>query len=280
MILSTMKIRLVDSENVKSMIHSLSQLSISTICISGSCPNRPLCFSSKRVSVLILGQTCTRTCRFCGVRKAVEGDKDFSYEIEAISNLVERLGLEFLVITSVTRDDLPDYGAGHFIEIVNILKQRYPYLKIELLIPDFLSDEKILHNIASLKVEIIGHNMETIERFYPIIRPLSDYKRSLNVIRFLAEHSSAMVKSSIMLGLGEEFSEIMGVLRDIYNTGCRAICVGQYLPPKNGLNYPVLKYYNEKEFLYIRERALEMGFTFVWSGPFVRSSFVGGDSGD
>ncbi len=275
-----MKVRLINSENLESMIQGLAQLSVSTICVSGSCPNRPQCFSSKRVSVLILGQTCTRTCKFCGVRKSARGDRHFSYEIEAVSNLVERLGLEFLVITSVTRDDLPDYGAGHFIEMVSVLRARFPFLKIELLIPDFLGDEALLYRITSLDVDIIGHNMETIARLYPIIRPLSDYKRSLNVIRFLAENSRAIVKSSIMLGLGEEFSEIMDVLRDIYETGCRAVCIGQYLPPKNGLNYPVRKYYNEREFDYIRRQALEMGFSFVWSGPFVRSSFVGGDSGE
>ena len=118
--------------------------------------------------------------------------------------------------------------------------------------------------------------METVKRLYPIIRPLSDYERSLNVIKFLSRNSIAKVKSSVILGMGENITEIIEVLRDIYSAGCRAICIGQYLPPKNGLNYPVLKYYNEEEFEYIKNICLDIGFSSVWSGPFVRSSFIGG----
>jgi len=266
-------IRVPCTDSIDSFANRLNRLGIETVCVSARCPNRPRCFSLNRVSVLILGGVCTRACRFCSVPKARLG-RDYEWEINAIERLVEELSLRFLVITSVTRDDLPDGGAGHFCSLVNSLKQKFPSLKIELLIPDFGGEVFLIKQVAQLKVEVIGHNIETIPKLYPIIRPQADYYRSLQVLKELASLSSGVVKSSVMVGLGEEEIELIEVFNDLKKVGVKALCIGQYLPPERS-SYPVQKYYGEEDFDRLKDIARDIGFEFVWSGPLVRSSFVG-----
>ncbi len=252
----------------------LKGLGIETICTSGRCPNRGLCFSQRQVSVLILGSVCTRNCRFCGVEKAAKGE-DFRGEIERLRELIAKAGIRSLVITSVTRDDLPDGGARHFCDVVNSLKQSFPYLKIELLIPDFGGRKEAIEKVAHLDVELVGHNIETVPRLYPSIRPMASYERSLRVLELLVSARGPRVKTAVMLGLGEELWELESLFRDVRRTGCSLLCVGQYLPPRRD-SAPVEKCYSLGEFEKIYELALEVGFTQVWVGPLVRSSLVGG----
>ncbi len=269
--MSTIRIPCTDSIDL--FANRLNRLGIETVCVSGRCPNRPRCFSLGRLSVLILGGVCTRACRFCSVPKAKKG-RDYEWEIDAIKKLVEELSLKFLVITSVTRDDLPDKGADHFCFLVNSLKQKFPSLKIELLIPDFGGELFLIRQVAKLKVEVIGHNIETVPNLYRLIRPQADYYRSLQVLKELASVSSGIVKSSVMVGLGEEEKELIELFRDLRKVGVSALCIGQYLSPEKG-SYPVQRYYNDEEFNRLGDIARDIGFEFVWSGPLVRSSFVG-----
>ncbi len=269
--MSTIRIPCTDSIDL--FANRLNRLGIETVCVSGRCPNRPRCFSLGRLSVLILGGVCTRACRFCSVPKAKKG-RDYEWEIDAIKKLVEELSLKFLVITSVTRDDLPDKGAGHFCFLVNSLKQKFPSLKIELLIPDFGGELFLIRQVAKLKVEVVGHNIETVPNLYRLIRPQADYYRSLQVLKELASVSSGIVKSSVMVGLGEEEKELIELFRDLRKVGVSALCIGQYLSPEKG-SYPVQRYYNDEEFNRLGDIARDIGFEFVWSGPLVRSSFVG-----
>ncbi len=259
-----------DNEEFFSLLQSLG---VGTICTSGRCPNRPVCFASRRLSVLILGQTCTRTCRFCSVRKAKRGE-DFSHEIPNLISLVETCKLRFLVITSVTRDDLPDGGASHFCNVVNSLKTRFPSLKIELLIPDFNGNLTSVDQVASLGVEVVGHNVETVPRLYEVIRPQADYQRSLAVLARLVKRGKSLVKSSVMVGLGESEGELRSVFKDLREVGVSALCIGQYLSPSK-TSFPVKRYYDSEDFARLKEIALEAGFRYVWAGPRVRSSFVG-----
>lgn len=253
----------------------LRGLGIETICTSGRCPNRGECFSQRQVSVLILGGVCTRNCGFCGVEKAVKGE-DFQGEIERLRELIAKAGIRSLVITSVTRDDLPDGGAGHFCDVVNSLKQSFPYLKIELLIPDFGGREGDIEKVAHLEVELIGHNIETVPRLYPSVRPMASYERSLRVLELLASvRGPDKVKTAVMVGLGEDLRELESLFRDVRTTGCGLLCVGQYLPPRED-SVPVKKYYSLGEFEKVYEMALKAGFSQVWVGPLVRSSLVGG----
>ncbi len=223
--------------------------------------------------MLILGGVCTRACRFCSVPKAKKGE-EYDWEISAIERLVDEFSLRFLVITSVTRDDLPDKGAGHFCAVVNSLKQKFPSLKIELLIPDFGGDPSLIRQVAELPVEVIGHNIEMVPRLYPFIRPQSDYRRSLQVLRELVKVSSSWVKTSVMVGLGETKEELVDLFQELRKTGVKVLCIGQYLSPRANA-YPVYRYYSQEEFDQLKEISHQMGFEFVWAGPLVRSSFVG-----
>ncbi len=269
------KVRIEINSDLACTIGALNELRINTICIAGNCPNRADCFAKKKVSVLVLGEICSRDCLFCGVRKGPLGE-NFDFEVEEIVKLVDRLDLRSIVITSVTRDDLADFGASHFCNIVTCLRKRFPHLKIELLIPDFCGNESLISMVASLNVEIIGHNIETVARLYPLIRSKADYSRSLKVLEVLSK-SNNIIKSSIMLGLGETIGEVKQTLKDVLSTGCQAICIGQYLVPQRKVNYPVKRIYPMEVFEELGEFSKKIGFRYVWSGPFVRSSFVGVD---
>ncbi len=264
---------LSSESDLDEFLRRLSSSHISTICIEGRCPNRGLCFPHRHISVLILGDVCTRNCRFCSVKKGAKGG-DFSWEEEAICSLVREADIRSLVITSVTRDDLPDYGAGHFTRIVRSLKDEFPYLKIELLIPDFMAQTRLLDLILELPVEIIGHNIETVKRLYPVIRPNSDFDRSLSVISYLSKHSptSVRIKTSFMLGLGEKLEDARQLIQTLAQTGVEELCIGQYLSPGEG-HFKVSQIYDKIDFEELAGYARSLGVKRVMAGPFVRSSF-------
>ncbi len=264
--------KILPSSDVENFYRKLGNLNLKTICVSGRCPNRAICFAHRHTSVLILGEVCTRNCLFCSVKKGPKGG-DFEFELDAVADLVREMGIRSLVITSVTRDDLGDFGAGHFVSMVNKLKGEFADLKIELLIPDFMGREDLLTRVLALPVEVIGHNIETVGRLYPVVRPMSDFKRSLSVIEYLVRgRRLAKIKSSFMLGLGEEIREVMDLIGILADIGIDSLCIGQYLAPEKH-SFRVKKLYDNIAYQELRDFAVAKGIKDVISGPFVRSSF-------
>ncbi len=249
----------------------LDDLRLHTVCREANCPNISECYCSGRATFLILGAACTRLCSFCNVSKKVPSPADPG-EPERVAEAVRRLDLGFVVITSPTRDDLPDGGAAIFSRTVTAIRSVSPQAGIELLIPDFRGKRESIATVARSKPDIIGHNLETVPRLYQI-REGADYRRSLDVLKNLHELDPALkTKSGIMLGLGEEEDEVLQVLDDLLLNGCRYLSIGQYLAPSRK-HYPVQNFVPPEKFDEYRDRAISMGFEHVESGPYVRSSY-------
>ncbi len=220
---------------------------------------------------MILGSHCTRHCGFCSVKFAGAEPVD-AREPENVAEAAEELGLRYVVITSVTRDDLSDGGAGQFAKTITAVRRRLPFAKVEVLTPDFNGDADALKEVLDAGPDVYNHNVETAERLYPRVRPQADYRRSLSVLRRARDFAPEIyVKSGFMLGLGETHSEVIGLLRDLREAGCVFVTIGQYLRPTEG-NLPVVQYVRPEVFEELRVTALDMGFRFVASGPLVRSS--------
>jgi lipoic acid synthetase len=218
-----------------------------------------------------LGDTCTRSCGFCAVKKGIPSppSEDEPYEV---AEAVAALGLEYAVITSVTRDDLPDGGASHFVKIIKAVKERKPGLKVEVLIPDFQGSGDSVEKLVQAEPEVINHNLETVEALYPqIVRPRENYQRSLKVLE-RSKLNGTVTKSGLMLGLGEKEEEILQTFSDLRRVSCDLLTIGQYLQPTRS-NVPLKKYYTPQEFDQLRKIALDFGFYDVEAGPLVRSSF-------
>ncbi|MFA6636230.1 MAG: lipoyl synthase [Candidatus Omnitrophota bacterium] len=253
----------------------LDGFGLNTVCVEADCPNRGECWDTGSATFMILGDICTRDCRFCNVKKGVPGDPD-TQEPEKIAEVVRKLGMEYAVVTSVTRDDLPEGGTEHFTRVVRAIRRSSPRVPIEILIPDFSAREELLKKIAASGADVIGHNIEMPESLYCSLRPSSSYKNSLNTLKYLSDlrndGAEIFVKSSLMLGLGETDMDISRTLRDLKEAGVDVIYMGQYLSPSKE-HWPVKKYYTPDEFSRFRETALAMGFRSVSSGPMVRSSY-------
>jgi lipoic acid synthetase len=253
------------------MNRMLEELRLHTVCREANCPNISECYCSGTATFLILGAICTRLCSFCNVTKKEPLPADCG-EPERVAEAVRRLDLGFVVITSPTRDDLPDGGAGIFSRTVAAIRSISPGTGIELLIPDFQGDRESIATVVRARPDIIGHNLETVPRLYHI-REGADYRRSLEVLRMLHRlHPSLKTKSGIMLGLGEEENEVLEVLGELLETGCRYLSIGQYLAPSRN-HYPVKCFVPPEKFEDYRAQALAMGFEHVESGPYVRSSY-------
>ncbi len=251
----------------------LSRLGLPTVCDSARCPNRGECFSLRTVTFLILGDVCTRGCTFCAVRHGRPAGPPDADEPERLAQAVVELGLTHVVITSVTRDDLTDGGAGHYAQVVGALQRRSPAVKVELLVPDFLGSEEALATVLAASPDILAHNLETVPRLYQQVRRGSDYRRSLRVLHKAKALSPRVItKSGVMLGLGESADEVQAVLYDLAATGCEMVTLGQYLAPSLA-HTPVVRYVFRNEFDQWRAKALAMGFKSVASGPLVRSSY-------
>jgi lipoic acid synthetase len=249
----------------------LEDLRLHTVCREANCPNITECYGSNRATFLILGAACTRLCSFCNVTKKEPLPPDPG-ESERVAQAVKRLRLVHVVITSPTRDDLPDSGAAMFARTVAAIRSISPGTGIELLIPDFRGDKESIAKVISAKPDIIGHNLETVPRLYHI-REGADYRRSLNVLHILHELDPTLkTKSGLMLGLGENEDEVLALFADLLETGCRYLSIGQYLAPSKK-HYPVQSFVPPEQFADYRERALAMGFRHVESGPYVRSSY-------
>ena len=251
----------------------LAHLGLPTVCDSARCPNRGVCFSHHTATFLILGEVCKRGCAFCAVKHGrPEGPPDPG-EHERLASAVCELGLSHVVITSVTRDDLPDGGAGHYARVVGELHRCCPGARVEVLVPDFQGSDDSLETVLEACPDVLAHNVETVPRLYGMVRRGADYARSLTLLRRAKGWGPRVaVKSGFMLGLGERAEEIESVLHDLAETGCDMVTIGQYLAPSLA-HTPVQRYVPRDEFDHWRETALAMGFKSVASGPLVRSSY-------
>jgi len=254
----------------------LRELNLNTVCEEARCPNLSECFRKKRATFLILGDKCTRACRFCSIDKAKKGEKlpVDSEEPYRVANAVKKLDLKYVVITSVTRDDLEDGGAEQFVKTIMAIKKINKNTHVEVLTPDFKGNRRSIDLVISAKPDVFNHNVETIPRLYSEVRPQADFERSLSVLEYVKSHSpETFVKSGFMVGLGESKNEVLELLNSIVMTGCDAVTIGQYLQPTSK-NIPVKEYIKPEIFDFYKEEALKMGFRYVASGPFVRSSYM------
>ena len=258
--------------DVKELLRSLN---LHSVCDEAACPNRGECWQKRHVTFLIMGRKCTRNCLFCNVLSA-KPEKPDPHEPENVARAVRELGAEYIVITSVTRDDITDKGAGHFFETVREIKKENPLALVELLIPDFGAEKGPLEKVAFSEAVVIGHNIEVPRALYAETRPGADYDRSLEVLKALDSHRKSgadiFVKSAMILGLGEPEDEVLGTLEDLKGAGVDIVYLGQYLRPSPD-HWPVKKYYTPGEFDRLGEAAEKMGFRAVFSGPMVRSSY-------
>ncbi|MGQ7869697.1 lipoyl synthase [Sunxiuqinia sp. sy24] len=265
-----MKMNLPKGESYSKVKNLVDKHELHTICTSGNCPNIGECWNRGTATFMILGEICTRNCKFCGVTTGKPLPPDPN-EPERVAQSIQLMQLKHAVITSVDRDDLPDLGATIWAETIRTIKKLNPDTRLEVLIPDFQGKEELILQVAAAHPEVISHNMETVERLTPAIRSAAKYQRSLKVITTIAE-SGAVPKSGIMLGLGETEVEVLQTMDDLLTAGCKVMTIGQYLAPTQG-HIPVVEYIRPDQFEKYRTIGLEKGFYFVESSPLVRSSY-------
>jgi lipoic acid synthetase len=255
------------SQKVRRM---LSDARLHTVCQSAACPNIGECFESGTATFLIMGDTCTRNCRFCNI-KGGEPESLDPDEPNRVAEAVARMNLDYAVVTSVTRDDLPDGGAAHFAATIHAIRSARSGCRVEVLIPDFLGNGSSLATVLDARPDILNHNIETVERLYDLVRPGADYSRSLMLLK-RASQAGARTKSGIMAGIGETIEEIRTTISDIRETGTGILTIGQYLQPSRK-HLPVDRYYHPDEFAALKDFAESLGFSAVESAPLVRSSY-------
>jgi lipoic acid synthetase len=249
----------------------LEKADLHTVCEEARCPNLGECFSRGTATMLILGKICTRNCGFCAVQYGAPVPPD-EREPQEVAEAVWKMGLQYVVITSVTRDDLPDGGASFFAKTIQAIRSLDRKIKVEVLIPDFKGNVSSLRTVLKEDPDVLNHNIETVPRLYLRVRPLADYIRSLNLLeRTKKSHPSILTKSGFMLGLGETREEVLNLFQDLKKVGCNFLTIGQYLRPRPD-RLAVVRYISPKEFKEYKKIGEEMGFR-VASGPFVRSSF-------
>jgi lipoic acid synthetase len=250
----------------------LQKTQLHTVCQEACCPNLGECFSQGTATFLILGDRCTRNCRFCAVALGPVEPPDLG-EPSRVAEAVDTMKLRYVVVTSVTRDDLPDGGASVFAETIRKIREKSPQTKVEILIPDFRGDLQSLKIVMEARPDVLNHNVETVPRLYASVRPQAVYQRSIDLLRNAHRlDPSIPTKSGLMLGLGEQPEEVVQVLRDLLDAGCRILTLGQYLQP-SAEHLPVERFVSPEEFEELRKKALQTGFREVASGPFVRSSY-------
>jgi lipoic acid synthetase len=258
-----------DLQKVRSI---LSETYLHTVCEEARCPNLGECFSKGTATLLIMGRICTRDCGFCAVEHGVPIPLN-EQEPEEVAQAVKKMGLQYVVVTSVTRDDLPDGGASHFAKTIQAIRKMDPNIKVEVLVPDFKGDLSFLEVVLKEPPDVLNHNIETAPRLYPEVRPQADYKRSLGLLKGSKESDPHLLtKSGFMLGLGETEKEMIDLLQDLRKVGCDFLTIGQYLQPRPD-RLPVIRYIPPEEFETYKRIGEKMGFRAVASGPFVRSSF-------
>lgn len=249
---------------------------LNTVCDSARCPNQPHCFSLGTATFMILGANCTRSCTFCAVGSGRPEKLDIR-EPDRIRESVCEMGLSHVVITSVTRDDLPDGGAGQFASVVRALRPVMPQVSVEVLLPDFQGSLSALQTVLDSAPDIIAHNMETVKGLYPIVRPVADYHRSLRVLSYAAKKAKpgTFVKSGFIVGLGEDDQELSALMKDLREAGVAMLTIGQYLAPSLH-HHQVTRFVTPEQFAHLEGMAKGMGFVHVTAGPLVRSSYHAG----
>jgi lipoic acid synthetase len=265
--------KLPDAEALARMRGLLRRHGLHTVCEGALCPNQGECFGQGTATFLILGNTCTRSCTFCAIPTEERPPAPDPGEPERIARASAELGLRHVVVTSVTRDDLGDGGAGRFAETVQALRRISPEIVVEILIPDFQGSVESLRTVVKSTPQILNHNLETVPRLYPEVRPQADYGRSLLLLKRVKDLKPEMpTKSGLMLGLGEKQEEILRVMADLREVSCNLLTLGQYLQP-SGKHHPVVRFVAPEEFEEFRVVGEKMGFQAVFSAPLVRSSF-------
>lgn len=244
---------------------------VNTVCESAKCPNRGECFSQKTVTFLLLGNVCTRSCRFCDVSSGKVGATPDN-EIAAILSTIEHFGLRYVVLTSVTRDDLPDGGASHFVAVIDAIRALDPSIKIEVLVPDFKGNHENVNLVGDAHPAVFNHNLEMVPRLFPTIRPGGSYPLSLALLRHVVGHKKGfLVKTGIMVGLGETLSEVENLIADVANAGINILTIGQYLSPSKKAA-PVARYVELEEYAHFTKLGESLGLKVI-AGPLVRSSY-------
>ncbi|SFK85380.1 lipoic acid synthetase [Porphyromonadaceae bacterium KH3CP3RA] len=267
-----LKISLPQGKQYLDVREIIARKGLHTICVSGKCPNLSECWGRGTASFMILGDVCTRACRFCSVKTgSPQGIVDWN-EPDRLAESIEKMNLKHCVITSVDRDDLPDLGAGFWATTIKRVKERNPEVTIETLIPDFNGIEELIYKVIEAGPEIISHNMETVRRLTPKVRSRAKYDVSLKTIETVAKSGKAKPKSGIMVGLGETEEEILETMDDLINVGCQVLTIGQYLQPTRK-HLTVKEFVTPEQFRKYKIIGLEKGFKFVESGPLVRSSY-------
>lgn len=267
---SWLRVRLGGGPNYSRMNHILKEQRLRTVCDEALCPNKGRCWEHGHATVIILGDVCTRGCLFCNVTPGSPGGCDAD-EPMRVAHAVKTMGVKEIVVTSVTRDDLPDGGATIWAETVHRIRKAVPGIVVEVLIPDFGGNQEALDRVFAERPDVMGHNLETVPSLYPKVRSKADYRQSLGVLT-RSKSCGLVTKTSLMLGLGETGDEVMAVLKDALTAGCDIVYLGQYLQPSKR-HVPVARYVEPSEFAGYRTRGLEMGFKVVISSPLVRSSF-------
>ncbi len=267
-----LKVRLKTGPNYLELKSLMRKMSLNTVCEEANCPNIFECWQNRTATFMILGDVCTRACRFCAVTSGKPTWND-PLEPERVARAVEKMRLSHVVITSVARDDLPDGGASAFAQTISRTRDRNPDTRIEVLIPDFGGSESSLDTVLAAEPDILNHNIETVARLQKVVRSRATYERSLQLLeRAKAKSPGKLTKSGIMLGVGEEVEEVIHTMRDLRDVGCDILTIGQYLRPSES-HLPISRYYTPEEFAKLKEEGQGMGFRHVESGPLVRSSY-------
>ena len=269
---SWLKVKAPGSAKYLELKQLLKERSLNTVCEEAHCPNIGECWTMGTATFMILGDTCTRACSYCAVNTGKPQEPDL-FEPARLAQTVERMKLEYAVITSVDRDDLEDGGASFFASCIRLINNRVPDCKVEVLIPDFNGDQDALKTVMNSNPSTLNHNIETVRRIFPKVRPKGDYDMSLRLLNNAKTlKPNIPTKSGLMVGLGETYSEITQTMNDLRNSDCDLLTVGQYLRPSQK-HWPVVKWYTETDFVKIKEEGLSLGFKHVASGPLVRSSY-------
>lgn len=266
-----LKRNIIDNEKTKTVRRILKTKCLNTVCDGARCPNKNECYEHHTATFLIMGNVCTRNCKYCNISTAKPEPLDKN-EPKHIAEAVQELGLKYVVITSVTRDDLPDGGANHFAECIKEIRNLSPDIKIEILTPDFQRKDGALDIIIEAHPDVFNHNIETTRSVFKTVRPLGDYDLSLNVLKYIKQNSDIKTKSGLMVGLGESIEDIEQTLIDLKNVECDILTIGQYIQPSKQ-HLEVVKYYTLEEFEELKRLAQKIGLNKYQIGPLVRSSY-------
>ncbi len=262
---------IIDTDKTRLVRKILKTNCLNTVCEGARCPNKNECYTKHTATFLIMGNVCTRNCRYCNISCERPQPLDVEEPMH-IANAVKELGLKYAVITSVTRDDLPDGGANHFAQCIYEIRKLSPETKIEILTPDFKNDKRALDIIIEAHPDVFNHNIETVKAIFKTARPQGNYDNSLSVLKYIKENSDIKTKSGLMIGLGETYEQIEETLVDLHNVKCDILTIGQYIQPSKD-HLPVAKYYKLEEYEKLKELAASIGIKYSQIGPLVRSSY-------